>query len=133
MTKMVNLTPHDIKIYTKDKGAILEVVPKSGYVARVDVSYGRIGTLFVKDYIQEPSLYWEEDIPIELVSADYGEVVGLPDPEPGVYYIVSALVLSALRESGSTRRDVIAPDTGPTAVRDEKGNVIGVTRFIGLK
>ena len=48
----------------------------------------------------------------------FGQVEGLPAPQPGVYYIVSGLVLSA----ASDRPDLLAPGQ---PVRDEAGRVIG--------
>lgn len=45
-------------------------------------------------------------------------------------YIVSGMVRSAL---GQTRPDVMSPDTGETALRNEKGHVTGVTRLKGVK
>ena len=41
-------------------------------------------------------------------------------------FIVSGMVLSAVRN----RQDVFAPDTGPTATRNEKGHIVGVARLI---
>lgn len=41
------------------------------------------------------------------------------------YLIVSGMVFSA-----SDRKDLIAPDTGKTAIRDEKGHIVAVTRFL---
>ena len=49
-----------------------------------------------------------------------------PAPDEGVVYLVSSMVQEAL-----PRSDVLAPDTGPTAIRDERGNVWAVTRLIG--
>ncbi|RME25645.1 MAG: hypothetical protein D6800_07370, partial [Candidatus Zixiibacteriota bacterium] len=55
-----------------------------------------------------------------------GDVEGLPDPQDGTVYLVSSMVLSAVRG----RRDVVAPDTGPTAIRDETGRITAVTRLV---
>lgn len=56
----------------------------------------------------------------------FGDVTGLPDPQPDTYYIVSALVLSA-----SDRADLVAPATGhPQCVRNEKGFIISVPGFV---
>lgn len=54
-----------------------------------------------------------------------GEVTGLPDAEWGVLIIVSAMV----RELASHRKDVISPDTGPSAIRNDKGHIIAVKGF----
>lgn len=62
------------------------------------------------------------------VRVEYGEVQGIPEPEEGVFYIVNMLVLER-----SNRTDLIAPDTGPSALRypdgPQKGQVRAVTRF----
>jgi hypothetical protein len=50
-----------------------------------------------------------------------------PKRAEGVIYLVSSMVQEAL---GSCP-DVLAPDTGPTAIRDEKGNVWAVVGLIG--
>ena len=56
----------------------------------------------------------------------FGEVVGLPEPEEGTMYIVSALVFGA-----TDRKDVVAPATGhPLCVRNDKGQIISVPCFI---
>ena len=56
----------------------------------------------------------------------FGRVIDLPEPVEGVTYIVSALVLAALKGS---RQDVVAPDTGPTAIR-ENGQIKAVRGFV---
>ena len=50
----------------------------------------------------------------------YGEVEGLPEPQPGVLYIVSMLVAQRVM-----RADVVSPDSGPTAIR-ENGQIVAV-------
>lgn len=63
---------------------------------------------------------------IRLVRQTFGEVQGLPAPQADTTYIVSALVLGALRGS---RPDVVAPDTGPDAIR-ENGQIVAVRGFV---
>ena len=60
---------------------------------------------------------------ISVVRTKFGEVQGLPEPD-GNIYIVSMVVAQAV----SGRSDVIAPDTGPTAYR-ENGLIVGVRQF----
>ncbi|MEM1711215.1 MAG: hypothetical protein QXU12_02310 [Nitrososphaerota archaeon] len=69
--RLVNLTLHEITIYT-DRGILS--IPPSGRVARIG------------------------GIPINRV--EYGEVEGLPEPQPNTYYIVSQPALQALRSAG---------------------------------
>jgi hypothetical protein len=49
-----------------------------------------------------------------------------PSPQPGVYYLVSSRVASHPALRG--RQDVLSPDTGPTAFR-QNGQIIAVTRL----
>ena len=55
----------------------------------------------------------------------FGQIEGLPEPKPDTIYIVSGMVRDALEG----RLDVLAPDTGKTAVRSSNGQVAYVTRM----
>jgi hypothetical protein len=101
MAKLVNLTPHAIKI--RINGEIIEV-PPSGVITRV-VS---------KDEIVDQI----DNIPVVLTK--FGEVSNLPQPEENTYYLVSSLVAERVK-----RPDVLAPDT-MTAERDEFGRIVCV-------
>ena len=57
----------------------------------------------------------------------FGQIEGLPEPKPDTIYIVSGMVRDALEG----RLDVLAPDTGKTAVRNQQGQVAYVTRLRG--
>jgi hypothetical protein len=112
--KLVNLTPHEIVVYQGDN--VVLRVPPSGQVARVTTKEEVVGVV--------------NGVP--LVRTVYGEIQGLPDPQPGTIYIVSLLVLQALQ---GRRSDVVAPNTSPTplgAVRDAQGRIIGVRSFVTL-
>ena len=104
--KIINATPHPIVVRTPEGDQTFE---PSGTLPRVST----IETL------TEPI----EGLPC--VTQSMGDIHGLPDAVPGVVYIVSALVFGA-----SDRTDLIAPDTGKGAVRDDKGRILGVTRFL---
>jgi hypothetical protein len=113
--KLVNLTPHEVVIYDVNNNVVLRV-PPSGQVARVTTEERVIGAI--------------NGVP--LVKTVYGEVQGLPEPEPGTVYIVSLLVLQAM---AGRRSDLVAPNTSPTplgAVRDEQGRILGVRSFVTL-
>lgn len=103
----VNLTPHPVTIHLDGKW--LNINP-GGEPARVEVEQKKIGEV--------------AGMPIMLNS--YGEITSLPDPKNGVIYIVSLIVRQALGES---RPDVMAPDTGSTASRND-GRVIGVRQLV---
>lgn len=99
---LMNLTPHTLNLLAGGGVAI----PPSGTVARCDVTRHQLGVLLVDG----------TEVPIN--HTKFGVVTGLPDPRPGVYYIVSSLVAQAVPE----RADVLVVDD---AVRDEAGRVIG--------
>lgn len=112
MTTIINLTPHAITLRDAN-GA--------------DTSYASAGLARVTSTPGAPETV--EGISVPVYGRDsYGEVTGLPAPTPGVFYVVSALVGSAL---AGTRDDVLVPGTGPQdgAVRDEKGLIVAVTRL----
>jgi hypothetical protein len=100
---LVNKTPHDIVIVLQD-GERITIKPEPS-PARVDV------TTIPYDVIDN----------VPLVETVYGQVENLPDPEAGVWYIVSGVVISACPH----RYDLVRPDTA-NAVRDEDGRIIGV-------
>lgn len=57
----------------------------------------------------------------------HGKVLGLPEPEDGVYYIVSSEVMAA-----SNRTDLVTPAIGHLeCVINKKGDVESVPGFIG--
>ena len=112
-----NLTPHTIKIKPKADTNLVFSIHPSG-LARVNMQYTASDNL--------PVSFGIADIPIEAVKSIPGEVIGLPEPEENTVYIVSAMVAQAVPD----RKDVYAPDTGSTAIRDDNGDVLYVTRLI---
>ena len=106
--EFVNLTPHDIHVRVGNEE---KVIPASGKVARVAVDQKVVGEV--------------DGVPV--VSNSYGKVENLPDyTDDETIYIVSSMVLQAVHQ----RADVVAPDTGSTAIRNEKGQIVAVTRFV---
>jgi hypothetical protein len=110
----VNLCPHTIHIC--NSRFIVSFQP-SGIVARVTAAYETL-----------PSLAG-----FRVSRQVFGEVENLPDPAPDTTYVVSGMVLAALKGS---RPDVVAPDTGTTQVRftpaDEAAGLgkAGQTRYV---
>lgn len=99
-----NLTPHDINLVLSDGQVV--TFPSEQPVPRVSsktVSDGNI-----------------DGYP--LTRTEYGEVENLPEPEDGVYYIVSALVAGRC----PNRTDLVIPNE---QVRDDKGRIIGCRSF----
>jgi len=106
---VVNLTPHLVVL----KGTTEVIIHPSGSVARVATEQETVARL------------WGE---IPIVRTKLGAIQGLPEAKPGkVLYIVSSMVAQAAASIG--RFDVAAPDTGPTAVRGEDGQVKAVRRL----
>jgi len=105
---MINLTPHVITLRLPDGQDV--TLPPSGTVARVSMLEKVVGTV----------------AGLPLIRRCPGPVIGLPDGDGPC--IVSSMVLAAL-PAGTP--GVYAPDTGPTAIRDERGLVVAVTRLVG--
>ena len=103
---LINCTPHDISIM-KDGETV--VIQKSGMLPRV--ASAEFDTEKIDGF--------------SCVETAYGKPTGIPDAVAGTYYIVSGMVFSA-----TDRSDVVAPDTGATAVRNSQGQIIAVTRLI---
>jgi len=104
---LINLTPHAIKVAAEDGSIVLEIAA-SGSTARCAASSETVGEI--------------DGTPV--VRSAFGPVEGLPEPIEGTVYIVSSMVA----QQCAGREDVVAPDTGPTAIR-EKGQVVAVKRF----
>jgi hypothetical protein len=117
MMNVVNLTPHAINVQ-RDDGAFV-TFPPSGSVARVE-------TVTTPVYVMERSLAMRELALADgvLVSVQkFGEVTGLPEPEDGTLYIVSAMVRTAVPH----RRDVLSPGE---LIRNDAGQPIGCAGLI---
>lgn len=116
LENVVNLTPHDLRVVLPNGEEV--IIPRSGQIARVSTH-------------EVPASARPQAPDVPVVTRTFGDVEGLPGPD-GRLYVVSSLVLSALQATGCQREDVVAPDTGPSAIRDEKGRIMGITRFVGL-
>lgn len=115
-----NLTPHPITISAViDDRPVMLALPPEPSICRVQTESHALGTIGGIVHVQRQT---------------FGAITGLPDPVPHTFYIVSGIVLNALKERGVTRPDVFAPATGPrdNAMRDSNGQVIAVTRLNAL-
>lgn len=125
VTKLINLTPHEIKIQSKYGDSN---IPASGQVARVQqepaVQIGIIGN-------DDGSC-----VPIAVVHPPIFGAVQWPDFDTKKYSgaIVSMLVGQAVRALPEDQRPefaVFVPDTGPDSViRDEEGRIEAVSRLV---
>lgn len=99
---VVNLTPHAVRVVDKE-GNIVKEFPSEG-LARVSSVSTPIGVV--------------DQIPV--IKQEFGEIEGLPAPEEGVYYVVSAMVGTAAAKDGRT--DLLGP---AEFLRDQDGNILG--------
>jgi hypothetical protein len=109
MTTIINLTPHAIT--TISEQGVSTTYEASGIIARVQQSVYTLGT---------------ELGGISVSVSEFGDIIDLPDSVDGTYYIVSGLVLSANKD----RKDLIAPRTDNTAIRNDKGHIIAVKGWL---
>jgi len=86
--RFINLTNHDISLL-KENGEKVTIKP-SGQIARTQYYPVKIDEI--------------NGVPIYKI--EYSNTVGLPESEPGTYYLVSATVKNAV---GLERFDVVAP------------------------
>ena len=100
----INLTPHTINVFN-DEGVQIAAFGSNG-VARCatnTVDAGEIGG-------------------VPFTRTEMGEVIGLPDPQDGVFIIVSRIICAACPD----RDDLVIVDQ---TVRDEAGRIIGCRSF----
>jgi hypothetical protein len=110
MTRIVNLTPHLIRLAVGN--SVTEI--RSSGVARLTSKEIRVGSV---DFMDGSGAV----VTIPVIRTEYGEITNLPAPCEGVLYVTSSLVASR-----ANRPDVVSPDTGPTALRKD-GDVWAVS------
>jgi len=108
----INLISHTIKIQLLSTTLSFE---PSGSVARVEMEEAYRSTLDL-----------DEGYPVDVITRKTKKIINLPEPKPGFIYIVSSMVLAEVKD----RNDVFAPDTGDTAIRDDRGFIKAVTRLV---
>lgn len=102
----INLTPHTINVLDIDNKE--HAIQASGQQARLAMSTADGGT--VNNF--------------KITKQVTGAISGLPEATPGKIYIVSAMIAQAAK-----RPDVVSPDTGPSAIR-ENGLIKAVKGFV---
>lgn len=113
---LINLTPHTIVLFDQNGTEFFNVQP-SGTIARIDEETQQTGVFCVEQTDGTT-------VSIPAVVKTYSDVQNLPDPTPGVVYIVSLLVAQRCPD----RKDLWVPDTGSGAVR-QQGRIVGTTRL----
>lgn len=104
--KIVNLTPHELNLMPQGPDGPVVTIPPSGQVARCASSRVQVDVVTV------------DGVAIPVNRTQFGEVTGLPDPQPNTIFVVSALVAQAVPNQADV---FIVDDT----VRDEQGRIIG--------
>jgi hypothetical protein len=124
--RLINLTPHPVTLRIRGAGV------NYGEEATVTLPSSGLARLEVKDYPLDPMAIddpaWPDGGYINVAERSFGDIVGLPAPAERTIYIVSLPVAQRAAELGRT--DVYAPDTGPSALRDAKGNILAVTGLV---
>lgn len=106
--KIRNMTPHPITLILGDGARV--TLPSEG-VVRAQAQTTVRGAIHIEGLGQIP-----------LVETTYGPPEGLPEPEPGVLLVVSAIAAMAVKRYYPYRDDVVVvADT----VRDENGFIVG--------
>ena len=92
--RFVNLTGHEIHL---GGGLVISRAPEPARVINGRAHDGKL--------VLDGS---DEVIPIYRFDSG-GQIVGLPDPQPGVVYLVSPIVRKELTQRGEKRPDVFSP------------------------
>ena len=100
---VINCTLHDVNIYTPSGCRVYPAAKGPARAIYVQRIAGAVdGTLIYRRFTED--------------------IVNLPDPKPGTYYIVSKRLAQACPE----RKDLIFPRT---VVRDADGHIVGYVDF----
>jgi len=102
---IINMTPHPVHIVDSDNNIVC-TFPKGDTQIRLEAKTVPLGILT------------DDKFAVPLTYTEFGEAVGLPEYQPGTFYIVSQIVKSAL----PNRSDLFVP---AEVVRDAAGNIIG--------
>lgn len=106
--RIINLTPHTVNIVDAEGNPVRNFASEG--IARAATSSVVVGELDG----------------IELVKTTFGAPVGLPDPEDGVYLIVSLATATAAKDHGRSTDDLLLTSD---PVRDSEGRIVGCLRL----
>ncbi len=108
--KIINLTGNDITIVGNYR-QVVAMYPRSSKSATIR---------FEREVIRMVN----GKIPLVKIPPEMIWIEGVPDPEPGVLYVVSSVIAQHLK-----RPDVVSPDTAPGGAAKVNGRLIGVRGF----
>lgn len=120
---IINCTPHDVAIYST-----ADCYMRDGFLYLRDDEEEYPEPLHVYQAAKEPARVTFVQKPVGAVDGILiyrrftEDIVSLPDPKPGTYYIVPKMLAQACPE----RTDLILPGT---VVRDADGRVVGCIDF----
>lgn len=112
---MINLTPNAVTLQVKPGTEV--VFSPSGKIARLTTSEKVVG-------------HYETQVGVGSVPIIETRVVAqanIPDPASNVQFLVVPTVLDSL--DSEYHGLAFTPDTGPTAIRNEAGQIVAVTRL----
>lgn len=126
--KIVNLTPHKIVIYSKDKKTILKELPSQGVLRCEERFPQSAGELRIDDHYiemcEKPEYTSIEPFHLLKKYNDHFLIVSMP---VGLEFSKGGFLL----KKSLGIRGVLGPDTGPDGVvRDESGRILGTIRLI---
>jgi hypothetical protein len=115
--KVINLTGHFVTVVDWQDRVVANYEPEPRHLtARPSFEFERT----------DPELL-DRTMPIR--DAAVSHITHLPEPEDDTI-IITGTTTALLAGMLFDRDDVVCPDTGRTAVRDDNGKVIGVRRFL---
>lgn len=130
--RVENRTPHPIVLMEHPNApsgpGVVAELPSLGE-ARASVTRETVGTVPIArpdpPSWSDPPMWYMAPV----VRPTFGAVVGLPDPEPDVFHVVSRIAAEAARASGRSTDDLLIPDD---LVRGPDGQPIGCLGFAQL-
>lgn len=129
--EIINLTPHPLVILEEHPEGEIEGTSENGLssfsrfrkIAEIPPS-GKIARVLQEEVEIGAFLFGKARVPVKKVR--YGKVEGLPSPQQGIYYFVSAITARGAKEAGRPTFDLLFPGK---LVRNRKGEIVGLESF----
>lgn len=126
---IVNRTPHEVVVLRPQDGA-WDDPDAARATGHVEVArYPSVGEVRAKARRMRVDAIESAGGAVPVFSVSFGELTGLPDPQPGVFHIVSRIAAEAALESLRPVGDLLIPDG---VVRGPDGQPIGCCSFSRL-